>query len=63
MTFLFVILSFDLIISSKIDHENREDGQDQSFIVLQAMQQHFARLEVQMNDMLDQIEQNEEMLG
>ena len=59
MRFLFVILSFDLIMSSKIDHANREDGQDQSFIVLQAMQQHFPRLEVQMNDMRDQIEKNE----
>ena len=37
------------------------EGQDQSFI-LQATQQHFARLKVQMNDMRDQIEQNEEIL-
>ena len=59
MRFLFVILSFDLIMSSKTDHANRKDGQDQSFIVLQAMQQHFSILEVQMNDMGDQIEQNE----
>ena len=50
MRFLFVILSFDLIMSSKIYHANREEGQDQSFI-LKAMQQYFARLEVRMNEM------------
>ena len=37
MRFLFVIISFDLIMSSSNDYANRE--------------QHFARLEVQMYDM------------
>ena len=50
MRFLFVILSFDLIMSLRIDHANMEEGLDQSFI-LQKMQQHFVRLEVRMNDM------------
>ena len=59
--FVFVILSFNLIMSSSNDLANREVGQDQSFI-LQAMQQYFARLEVQMNDMRDHMEQNEEVL-
>ena len=48
-------------MSSSNDLSNREVGQDQSFI-LKAMQQHFARLEVRMNDMRDRIEQNEEVL-
>ena len=60
MRFLFIILSFDLIMSSSNDHANRA-RQDKSFI-LQAMQQYFLRLEVQMNDMRDRIEQNEEVL-
>ena len=59
--FLLVILSSDLIMSSSNDHANREEGQDQSFI-LQVMQQYFARLEVQMNDMRDRTEQNKEVL-
>ena len=59
--YFFVIFSFDLIMSLRIDNANREEGQDQSFI-LQAMQKHFARLEVRMNDMRDRIEQNEEVL-
>ena len=59
--FFFLFLSFNLIMSSSNDLANREVGQDQSFIV-QAMQQHFARLEVRMNDMRDRIEQNEEVL-
>ena len=46
----FLIISFNLIMSSSNDLANREVGQDQSFI-LQAMQQHFARFEVRMNDM------------
>ena len=33
MRFIFVILSFDLLMSSRIDHANREKGQDQSFIL------------------------------
>ena len=57
----FLILSFKLIMSSSNDLANREVGQDQSFI-LQAMQQHFARLEIRMNDMRDRIEQNEDVL-
>ena len=61
MRFLFIILSFDLIMSSSNDHANRAERQDKSFI-LQAMQQYFLRLEVQMNDMRDRIEQNEEVL-
>ena len=61
MRFLLVILSSELIMSSSNDHANREEGQDQSFI-LQVMQQYFARLEVQMNDMRDQTEQNKEVL-
>ena len=44
--FLLVIL----IMSSSNDHANKDEVQDQSFI-LQAMQQHFGRLEVWMNDM------------
>ena len=48
-------------MSSSNNHANREEGQDQSFI-LQAMQQHFARLELRMNDMRDRIKQNEEVL-
>ena len=48
-------------MSSRNDLANREVGQDQSFI-LQAMQQHFMRLEGWMNDMRDWIEQNEEVL-
>ena len=59
--FFFLILSFKLIMSSSNDLANREVGQDQSFI-LQAMQQHFARLEIRMNDMRDRIEQNEDVL-
>ena len=59
--YFFVIFSFDLIMSLRIDNANREEGQDQSFI-LQVMQKHFARLEVRMNDMRDRIEQNEEVL-
>ena len=47
-------------MSSSNDLANREVGQE-SFI-LQAMQQHFARLEVRINDMGDRIEQNEEVL-
>ena len=47
-------------MSSSNDLANREVGEE-SFI-LQAMQQHFARLEVRMNDMGDRIEQNEEVL-
>ena len=57
MRSLYVIQSFDLIMSSRIDHANMEEGQDQSFI-LHAMQEHFARFEVQMNDIQDRIEQN-----
>ena len=45
MRFCFVIIFFDLIMSSRIDHANREEGQDQSFI-LQAMQKHFAIFKV-----------------
>ena len=56
-----MIQSFDLIMSSRIDHTNREEGLDQSFI-LHAMQEHFARLEVRMNDIRDRIEQNEAVL-
>ena len=48
-------------MSSSNDHANREEEQDQSFI-LQAMQQNFVRLEVRMNDMRDQMEKNEEVL-
>ena len=51
----FLILSFKLIMSSSNDLANGEVGQDQSFI-LQAMQQHFTRLEIRMNDMRDRIE-------
>ena len=54
MRFLYVIQSFDLIMSSRIDHANKEEGQDQSFI-LHAMQEHFAILEVRMNDIRDWI--------
>ena len=54
MRFLFVIISFDLIMSSRIDHANRKEEKDQSFI-LKAMQQHFARFEVRINDIRDQI--------
>ena len=61
MRFLLVILSSDLIMSSSNDHANREEGQDQSFI-LQVMQQYFARFEVQVNDMRDRTEQNKEVL-
>ena len=61
MRFLLVILSSDLIMSSSNDHANREEGQDQSFI-LQVMQQYFARFEVQVNDMRDWTEQNKEVL-
>ena len=49
-------------MSSSNDHANREEGKHQSFI-LQAMQQHFARLKVQMNDMRDRIEQNDTELS
>ena len=59
--FFFVIIYFDLIMSSRIENANKEEGQNQSFI-LQAMQQHFARFEVRMNNMRDRIEQNEEVL-
>ena len=48
----YLILSFNLIMSSSNDLANREVRQDQSFI-MQAMQQHFTRLEVRMNDMRD----------
>ena len=48
-------------MSSNNDLANREVWQDQSFI-LQAMQKHFARLEVRMNDIRDRIEQNEKVL-
>ena len=57
MRLLYVIQSFDLIMSSRIDHANREEEQDQSFI-LHALQEHFARLEVRMNDIRDRIKQN-----
>ena len=43
------------------DLANREEGQDQSCILL-VVQQRFTRLEVQMNDMRDPIKQNEEVL-
>ena len=59
--FIFLILTFNLIMSSSNDLTNREVGQNQSFI-LQTIQQHFARLEAQMNDMRDRIEQKEEVL-
>ena len=52
-------VNFSLIMSSSNDHANREEGQNQSFL-LEAMQQHFARLEVRMNNIHDQIKQNEE---
>ena len=48
-------------MSSSNDHGNREEGRDQSFL-LEAMQQHFARLEVRMNNIQDLIEQNEEAM-
>ena len=57
----FLILAFNLIMSSSNDLANRKVRQDQFFIV-QAMQQHFARLEVPMNDMRDRIKQNEKGL-
>ena len=59
MRFLFLILSFGFIMSLSNDLANREEGQDQSCILL-AMQQHLTRLEVRMNDMRDWIKQNEE---
>ena len=57
----FLILSFNLIMSSSNNLANREVGQDQSFM-LQVMQQHFARLEVRIIDLQDRIEQNEKVL-
>ena len=54
-------VNFSLIVFSSNDHANREEGQDQSFL-LEAMQQHFARLEVRMNSIQDRIEQNEEAM-
>ena len=48
-------VNFSLIMSSNNDHANREKGQNQSFL-LEAMQQHFVRLEVWMNNIQDQIE-------
>ena len=54
-------LIFSLIMSSSNDHANREEGQGQSFL-LEAMQQHFARLQVWINNIQDQIEQNEEAM-
>ena len=48
-------------MSSSNDLANRVVGQDQSFI-LQAAHHHFTRLEVQINDMGDRIEQNEKVL-
>ena len=54
-------VNFFLIMSSSNDHANREEGQDQLFL-LEAMQQHFARLEIRMNNIHDRIEQNEEAM-
>ena len=42
-------VNFSLIMSLSNDHANREEGQDQSFL-LEVMQQHFSRLEVSMNN-------------
>ena len=47
-------VNFSLIMYASNDHANREEGQDQSFL-LEAMQQHFARLEVLMNSIQDRI--------
>ena len=61
MRFIFLILSLDLIMSSSNDHENKEEGQDQAFI-LQSIQQHSTRLEIRMNGMRYRIEKNEEVM-
>ena len=48
-------------MSSSNDHENKEEGQDQAFI-LQSIQQHSTRLEIRMNGMRYRIEKNEEVM-